>query len=191
MKSCCIKIDNNKTSKCWRPRDGKVFGLPRRFTQEQCRKGPIRGFSMRSSCAPYKFCKKTERKSRKGGKKPTKPRKKTIKQFLYNPDDPKRSFDVYIDKNPTDTIPIKYTTLDDVKQTIKRLEQLYRAGKYPHKRIWQVGMILMVRLKVLREKKPREYRLAKKYFDFLGKRTKIEGERERQRAKFREIDSKR
>ena len=189
MKSCCL--NNNKTSKCQRPGDGKVFGLPRRFTRRQCLKGPIRGFSMRSSCAPYKFCKKTEGKSRKGGKKPTKSRKKTIKQFLYNPDDPKRSFDVYIDKNPADTIPIKYTALDDVKQTIQRLEQLYRTGKYPHKRIWQVGMILMVRLKALKAKKPREYRLAKKYFDFLGKRTKIEGERGRRQAKFREIASKR
>jgi len=171
MKSCCL--NNNKTSKCQRPGDGKVFGLPRRFTRRQCLKGPIRGFSMRSSCAPYNYC----RKSRKGGKQ-------AKKQFLYNPDDPKRSFDVYIDKNPADTIPIKYTTIKDVEETIKRLEQLYRAGKYPHKRIWQVGMILMVRLKVLRKKKPREYKLAKKYFDFLGKRTKIKGERERRQAKF-------
>ena len=168
MKSCCLN-NNNKTSKCQRPGDGKVFGLPRRFTRRQCLKGPIRGFSMRSSCAPYNYC----RKSRKGGK-----------QFLYNPDDPKRSFDVYIDKNPADTIPIKYTTIKDVEETIKRLEQLYRAGKYPHKRIWQVGMILMVRLKVLRKKKPREYKLAKKYFDFLGKRTNIKDERDRRQAKF-------
>ena len=29
------------------------------------------------------------------------------KTFLYNPDNPKKSFDVYIDKNPKDTIPIK------------------------------------------------------------------------------------
>ena len=29
---------------------------------------------------------------------------KTKKQFLYNPDNPKKSFDVYIDKNPNDTI---------------------------------------------------------------------------------------
>ena len=33
------------------------------------------------------------------------------KQFLYNPDDPKKSFDVYIDKNPADTISIKYSSL--------------------------------------------------------------------------------
>ena len=36
-------------------------------------------------------------------------------QFLYNPNNPKKSFDVYIDKNPNDTIPIKYTTVKDVK----------------------------------------------------------------------------
>ncbi len=40
------------------------------------------------------------------------------KQFLYNPDNLKKSFDVYIDKNPKDTIHIKYTSLKDVKDTI-------------------------------------------------------------------------
>ena len=45
--------------------------------------------------------------------------KKIIKkQFLFNPNNPKKSFDVYINKNPKDTIHIKYTTLDDVKNTI-------------------------------------------------------------------------
>ncbi len=43
-------------------------------------------------------------------------------KFLYNPNDPKKSFDVYIDKNPRD---IKYKTVDDVKATIRKLEQLY------------------------------------------------------------------
>jgi len=47
---------------------------------------------------------------------------KTKKQFLFNPDNPKKSFDVYIDKNPKDTIPIKYTTVEDVKNTINKLE---------------------------------------------------------------------
>jgi hypothetical protein len=98
---------------------------------------------------------------------------KTKKQFLYNPDDPKKSFDVYIDKNPNDTIPIKYTTLDDVRNTINKLEKLYKSKKYSHKRIWQVGMIMKVRLEVLKDKKPNEYKLAKKYFEFLGKRTKL------------------
>ena len=33
------------------------------------------------------------------------------KDFLFNPKNPKKRFDVYIDKNPKDTIPIKYKTL--------------------------------------------------------------------------------
>jgi len=98
---------------------------------------------------------------------------KTKKQFLYNPNDPNKSFDVYIDKNPKDTINIKYTTLQDVKNTINKLETLYKHKKYTHKRIWQVAMIMKVRLEVLKEKKPKQYNLAKKYFEFLGKRTNL------------------
>ena len=94
-------------------------------------------------------------------------------QFFFNPRNPDKSFDVYINKNPADTIPIKYKTLDDVKRTIKHLEQLYKSGKYPHKRIWQVGMIMNVRLGVLKEKKAAQYILANKYFKFLGERTKL------------------
>ena len=112
-------------------------------------------------------------------------RNNTKKQFLYNPDDPKKSFDVYIDKDPSDTIPIKYTTIDDVKRTIKKLERLYKKDKYPHKRIWQVGMIMYVRLKVLKKKKPKEFKLSEKYFKFLGKRTKIKDEKQRKKFKFK------
>jgi len=81
---------------------------------------------------------------------------------------------VYIDKNPKDIIPIKYTTLEDVKNTIDKLEKLYKNKKYTHKRIWQVGMIMYVRLKVLKDKKPKQYALANKYFTFLGKRTTLD-----------------
>ncbi len=95
------------------------------------------------------------------------------KRFLYNPNNPKKSFDVYIDKNPKDTIHIKYTTLDDVKNTISKLERLYKNKKYSHKRIWQVGMIMKVRLQVLKNKKPEQYKLSEKYFKFLGERTKM------------------
>jgi hypothetical protein len=110
--------------------------------------------------------KKCKNKSRKN---------KTKKQFLYNPNNPKKSFDVYIDKNPKDTIHIKYTTTDDVKNTIRMLEKLYKQNKYSHKRIWQVGMIMKVRLEVLKNKKPQQYKLSKKYFEFLGKRTHAPG----------------
>jgi len=111
--------------------------------------------------------------------------KKSKKQFLYNPDNPKKSFDVYIDKDPSDTIPIKYTTIQDVKNTIKKLEKLYKSNKYPHKRIWQVGMIMYVRLKVLKKKKPKEFKLSEKYFKFLGKRTKIKDEGNRKSFVFK------
>ena len=99
--------------------------------------------------------------------------KNKTKKFLYNPNNPKKSFDVYIDKNPNDTIPIKYTTLNDVKNTIKKLERLYKNKKYTHKRIWQVGMIMKVRLEVLKDIKPQQYKLSERYFKFLGERTKI------------------
>ena len=109
-------------------------------------------------------------------------RKKTRKQFLYNPNNPKKSFDVYIDKNPNDTIPIKYTTVKDVKDTINKLERLYKTKKYPHKRIWQVGMIMKVRLEAMKKHKKSKYpnaknvtarfNLANKYFKFLKERSK-------------------
>ena len=93
------------------------------------------------------------------------------KQFLFNP---KKSFDVYIDKNPKDTIPIKYKTYTDTLNTINKLERLYKSGKYTHKRIKQVAMILMVRLRVLKNKKMKSYKLAEKYHSFLSNRTKTE-----------------
>jgi hypothetical protein len=120
-------------------------------------------------------------------KKYSKYKNKTKKQFLFNPANPKKSFDVYIDKNPTDTINIKYTTLEDVKTTIDKLEKLYKNKKYTHKRIWQVGMIMYVRLKVLKNIKPKQYALAKKYFIFLGKRTKLD-EKSRYKLSFTPLD---
>ena len=109
--------------------------------------------------------------------------KNTKKRFLFNPKNPKKSFDVYIDKNPKDTINIKYTTVEDVQNTIDKLEKLYKNKKYTHKRIWQVGMIMKVRLNVLKNKKPDQYKLANKYFHFLGKRTKLD-EKDRYNLSF-------
>ena len=112
--------------------------------------------------------------------------KKKANTFFFNPSNPKTSFDVYIDKNPNDTIPIKYTTVQDVKDTIIKLEKLYKKGKYPHKRIWQVGMIMKVRLEAMLKHKDvlypnaknvkRRFNLANKYFLFLSKRTILKEE---------------
>ena len=51
--SCCI-VDQKK-KKCKREEDGKIFKLPRKFSREKCLEG-VRGFTMRSSCAPFKNC---------------------------------------------------------------------------------------------------------------------------------------
>ena len=106
------------------------------------------------------------------------------RSYYFNSKNSKKSFDVYIDKNPKDTISIKYNTLQDVKNTIKKLEKLFKSKKYTHKRIWQVGMIMYVRLRVLKKQKPKQYKLSKKYFEFLGKRTKKKTFEERKKFKF-------
>ena len=119
--------------------------------------------------------------------------RKKKKEFLYNPNDPSKSFDVYINKNPSDTIPIKYTTVKDVRETISKLERLYKNKKYPHKRIWQVAMIMKVRLEAMKKHKKNRYpnaknvtsryNLANKYFKKLGKRSKELAKKRRTRKK--------
>ena len=164
--SCCRHT--RKAKKCVR-KDRKLFSLTRKFTRKQCMGKRKQGYSMKVSCAPYKNCKKKKRSKSKKSKPP---------QFLYHPGNPDKSFDVYIDKNPKDTIPIKYSSLEDVRETIKKLERLYKAGKYSHKRIWQVGMIMKVRLDAIKKHHPhvgginQRQKLAEKYFKFLGERTK-------------------
>lgn len=52
MRNCCNI--NKKSKKCIR-KDGKIFNLPRKYTRKQCRSK--KGFSKKSSCAPFKYCK--------------------------------------------------------------------------------------------------------------------------------------
>ena len=70
MVNCCKHTKKDKS--CIRKKDKKTFKLPRRFSRKRCRKS--RGFTMRSSCAPYKGC------YQKGGK--TKKTKKTKTSFF-------------------------------------------------------------------------------------------------------------
>ena len=110
-------------------------------------------------------------------------------EFLFNPNNPKKSFDVFIDKNKNDTIPIKYSTLKEVEQTIKNLEKLYKNKKYTHKRISQVAMILMVRTRIIKDKNPSidkgRSELSKKYFEFLKTRTKEKDDKKRYKMVFK------
>ena len=66
MKDCCNHSPSDK--KCIRKSDKKIFSLPRKFSKEKCKKG-IKGFTMRSSCAPYKDCLKNKKKTRNRRKK--------------------------------------------------------------------------------------------------------------------------
>ena len=161
--NCCNYPEDLKGN-CIREIDNKKFPMPRKYSKKYCLSNKKKGYTQKSSCAPFKGCKKI---------------KKNEKTFFYNNNNPKLSFDVYIDKNPNDTIPIKYKTLTDVKNTIDKLEKLYKNKKYTHKRIWQVAMIMKVRLNVIKKKFPhvkeinKRVNLATKYYNFLKKRTKL------------------
>ena len=62
--------------------------------------------------------------------------------------------------------------------------RLYKKGEYPHKRIKQVSMIMMVRLNVM-EGKEEEKRLARRYHSFLGERTKEKDKDKRKKMSFK------
>lgn len=73
IKDCCL-IDN-RSKECERKSDHKSFSFPRKFTKEECLKGPIKGFTMRASCAPFLGCpsrKKSLKKRYKSKKKQSK-----------------------------------------------------------------------------------------------------------------------
>ena len=64
----CCKI-TSKNKKCIRKQDGKVFSFPRKYSKEKCLTQPIKGFTMRSSCAPFKYCSKSKVKTSKKKKR--------------------------------------------------------------------------------------------------------------------------
>ncbi len=61
IENCCTH--SSKSKSCMRMKDNKIFTLPRKYKKDRCIKGPVKGFTMRASCAPYSKCNK------KGGKK--------------------------------------------------------------------------------------------------------------------------
>ena len=92
-------------------------------------------------------------------------------------------YDLYSDANPKDTIRIKYKTLDDVKDTIEKLERLYKKGSYPHNRISQVVNVMVQRLRVI-DINDKRYKLSNKYFNFLKNRTREKNEDNRKKLVF-------
>ena len=91
---------------------------------------------------------------------------------------------LYTDENPKDTVSIKFSDMKDVKETINKLENLYKDGKRPHIRISQIAQVLEQRLRFMKDKK-KEHKLAKKYTEFLKQRTKEKTEINRKKLKFR------
>jgi hypothetical protein len=158
---------------------------PARKRSKTQRKSPARKRSKSRAHKRSKMQRKTRahKRSKMQRKSPVRKRSKTS-EFLFNPNNPDKSFDVYIDKNPKDTISIKYTTYQDVVKTIKKLEKLYKSKKYDHKRISQVAMIIRVRLRALKQMKNKHYNLAKRYVKFLKERTKLKTFNERAKLKF-------
>jgi len=56
-KNCCAATEKDK--KCTRKSDKKEFDIEKRkYSKKNCLTKPIKGFTMKSSCAPYKDCKK-------------------------------------------------------------------------------------------------------------------------------------
>ena len=51
MIDCCSATIEDKI--CIREKDGKKFKLPRKYSKKKCKSGKIKGFTMKSSCAPY------------------------------------------------------------------------------------------------------------------------------------------
>ena len=91
-----------------------------------------------------------------------------------------KDYDLYSDANPRDTVRIKYTTEKDVKDTINKLERMYKSNKITHSRNSQITNVMTQRLRVINPKDKR-LMLSKKYFDFLKSRTKIKNEKDRKK----------
>ena len=110
------------------------------------------------------------------------------------------NYDIYSNPKPRDTVRIKYATVDDVKFTINKLESLYKRKLRPHARISKIANVLQQRLRVLKNSKKKtlknnsnntrisinnRYKLSKRYFEFLKKRTTLKNDVERHALTFK------
>ena len=100
-----------------------------------------------------------------------------------------KNYDLYSDANPKDTVRIRYKTKTDVRNTIRRLEKLYKKKKITHARNVQIVNIMTQRLKVIKKRNPKidkgRYSISKKYFEKLKKRTKSRKKKKTKRRRRR------
>jgi hypothetical protein len=89
------------------------------------------------------------------------------------------NYDLYSDANPDDTIRIRYKTIKDVNDTIKKLERMYKREEISHVRNVQIVNVMTQRLRVIYDNTGKgfnRYKLSKRYFEFLKGRTKLKGD---------------
>jgi len=91
--------------------------------------------------------------------------------FLFNRLNSNTSYDAYILKNRKNTLSINYKNISDMKNTIRKLECLYKTRKLSHRRISEVALVMMQKLKSERKTKAVQYILSRKYLKFLNKRS--------------------
>ena len=79
---------------------------------------------------------------------------------------PEQHSNLYTNENPSTTIPIRFRTIADVKNTIQRLERLRKSKKYTRARISQVAHVLEQRTRFMKGKE-KHNEIAKEYTKYL------------------------
>lgn len=171
---CCKMTSKSKKHKCIRKKDGKLFTIKnRRFSKSQC--SNPKGFSMKASCAPYKYCKKTM----KGGKKTNK--NKTNKKHTKSNKKTKTH-------NKTNKKPLvaEFNTYEELKKTIQKFESAYKSGDIEIKQLKLSMVLIIFKLKSLETNKEfkQMHDLALKYAKFIITRTKKKNEKAMKKMTF-------
>ena len=133
MKSCCSSTGSDNDCK---RKDGKTFSLPRKFSKSKC-KNPS-GFTMRSSCAPYKYCSKGGNKGKRSSKKNTKKRILLPKLRPINNKNVKHKYKLN-DPQSKRILAIDEGIRDEVKKTGKTLKKaaISKKGRFNILRIYR------------------------------------------------------
>lgn len=93
-------------------------------------------------------------------------------------------YDLYSDANPSDSVRVKFDTIENLNKTISKIERLYKKNKITHARAVQITNVITQRLRVIYNntgKAKDRFDRSKNYFEFLKKRTKLSEEK---RKKF-------
>ena len=100
-----------------------------------------------------------------------------------------KKYDLYSDANPKDTVRIRYKTKEDVRDTISKLNKLYKRNKITHARNVQIANVMTQRLRVIKQKNSKldngRYEISKRYFEKLKKRTKDDKTRKKKKKSYK------